>query len=75
MPLKTKNSPSKIAVDAHKFLIAEFAELADADKAVEMAAYMKTDMPFWGIQSLTENPFTGNWPRNMHRPITTSMRK
>ncbi len=56
MPLKSKSSPSKIAVDAHKFLVSEFSELADADKAVEMAAYMKTDMPFWGIQKPDREP-------------------
>lgn len=56
MPLKTKNSQSKMAVDAHKFLISEFSGLADAGKAVEMAAYMKTDMPFWGIQKPDREP-------------------
>lgn len=56
MPLKSKQSPNKIAVDAHKFLVSEFSKLADADKAVEMAAYMKTDMPFWGIQKPDREP-------------------
>jgi 3-methyladenine DNA glycosylase AlkD len=56
MSLKSKQSPNKIAVDAHKFLISEFSKLADADKAVEMAAYMKTDMPFWGIQKPDREP-------------------
>lgn len=56
MPPKTKNSPSKVAVDAHKFIVSEFSKLADPDKAVEMAAYMKTDMPFWGIQKPDREP-------------------
>ncbi len=32
------------------FVAAELAARADADKAVAMAAYMKTDMPFYGVQ-------------------------
>ncbi len=58
MPRKstTKTAPSKLAADAHKFLTAQFSKLADADKAVEMAAYMKTDMPFWGIQKPDREP-------------------
>jgi 3-methyladenine DNA glycosylase AlkD len=30
---------------------ASLAERADADKAAKMAAYMKTDMPFYGVQA------------------------
>lgn len=33
-----------------KFVQKEFKRLADPSKAPEMAAYMKTDMPFYGIQ-------------------------
>lgn len=32
------------------FVIDELSKLADAKKAVEMAAYMKTQMPFYGVQ-------------------------
>jgi 3-methyladenine DNA glycosylase AlkD len=56
MPLKSKATSSKIAADAQKFLLAEYAPFADPDKAVEMAAYMKTDMPFWGIQKPDREP-------------------
>jgi 3-methyladenine DNA glycosylase AlkD len=45
-----------MATDAQKFLHAEYEPLADHDKAVEMAAYMKTDMPFWGIQKPDREP-------------------
>lgn len=33
-----------------KYVQTELSRLADEQKAVEMAAYMKTDMPFWGVQ-------------------------
>lgn len=33
-----------------KFVQSEFSKLSDPKKAVEMAAYMKTEMPFYGIQ-------------------------
>lgn len=32
------------------FVAAELASRAEAEKAVAMAAYMKTDMPFYGVQ-------------------------
>lgn len=64
MPLNSKNSPSKIAVEAQKFLVSEFSLLADADKAVEMAAYMKTDMPFWGIQKPDREPIYRQLAKN-----------
>ena len=32
------------------FVAAELTARADADKAASMAAYMKTDMPFYGVQ-------------------------
>lgn len=56
MPLKSKTTSSRMATDAQKFLHAEYEPLADHDKAVEMAAYMKTDMPFWGIQKPDREP-------------------
>lgn len=56
MPLQKKQPPSKKASEAHKFLLAEFSALADKDKAVEMAAYMKTEMPFFGIQKPQREP-------------------
>jgi 3-methyladenine DNA glycosylase AlkD len=36
--------------DIVSFVQRRFGELADPDKAAPMAAYMKTDMPFYGIQ-------------------------
>lgn len=33
-----------------RYVLDEFTRLANAQKAVEMAAYMKTTMPFYGIQ-------------------------
>lgn len=36
--------------DLVSFIQKEFAALADPDKAAPMAAYMKTEMPFYGIQ-------------------------
>jgi len=56
MPLKNKTTKSRIAAEAQKFLLAEYAPLADEEKAIEMAAYMKTDMPFWGIQKPDREP-------------------
>ena len=32
-----------------RYVQAELSKLADPDKAVPMAAYMKTDMPFYGV--------------------------
>jgi 3-methyladenine DNA glycosylase AlkD len=34
-----------------RFLAAELAKIGDPDHAVHMAAYMKTDMPFYGVPS------------------------
>lgn len=42
-----RTSPS--AAPIADFIIAEFSALSDPVKAVPMAAYMKTDMPFYGI--------------------------
>ena len=36
--------------DLVRFVRRRYRELGDAGKAVEMAAYMKTDMPFYGVQ-------------------------
>jgi 3-methyladenine DNA glycosylase AlkD len=33
-----------------EYVCTEFRKLSDSSKAVEMAAYMKTDMPFYGVQ-------------------------
>ncbi|NND13169.1 MAG: DNA alkylation repair protein [Acidimicrobiia bacterium] len=33
------------------FVTTEFAALADPEAALHMAAYMKSEMPFWGIKS------------------------
>ncbi len=34
----------------------QFDEAADPDKAMKMAAYMKTDMPFYGVQKAGRTP-------------------
>lgn len=38
------------AAELSKFIQSEFKKAADAEKAPAMAAYMKTEMPFYGIQ-------------------------
>lgn len=38
------------------FVFTRFAALADADKAPQMAAYMKTDQPFHGVQKPARVP-------------------
>ena len=38
------------------FITRRFEELADPEKAAPMAAYMKTDMPFYGIQKPDRRP-------------------
>jgi 3-methyladenine DNA glycosylase AlkD len=40
----------KFATDVTRYLQTEFKKLADPVKAGPMAAYMKTEMPFYGIQ-------------------------
>jgi 3-methyladenine DNA glycosylase AlkD len=41
---------SDLAVRARLFASTSLAEVANPDKAVGMQAYMKTDMPFYGVQ-------------------------
>ena len=43
-------------MDRVEFVAAELAALADAEKAAGMAAYMKTDMPFYGVQKRLRTP-------------------
>src|ERR1700723_4283643 len=42
---------SRYAKDLVDFVQGHFSELADQSKAAGMAAYMKTEMPFYGIQN------------------------
>lgn len=42
--------------DPVSFVQSQFRQLADPVKAPEMAAYMKTDMPFYGIQKPQREP-------------------
>ncbi len=51
-----KAGTGKLGKAARKLLVERFAELADPDKAIEMAAYMKTDKPFYGIQKPDRDP-------------------
>lgn len=39
-----------------EYVASELSALADAEKAIEMAAYMKTDMPFYGVQKPSRLP-------------------
>jgi 3-methyladenine DNA glycosylase AlkD len=39
-----------------EFVQGHFCQLADGTKAVDMAAYMKTEMPFYGIQNPQRQP-------------------
>ncbi len=39
-----------------RFITSRFAELANPDDATRMAAYMKTDMPCWGIKKPQQTP-------------------
>ena len=41
------------------FVQAELSRLADAEKAVPMAAYMKTEMPFYGVPKPGRVPIAG----------------
>ncbi|MBU6451107.1 MAG: DNA alkylation repair protein [Cyanobacteria bacterium REEB67] len=58
---------------SNKALIAHVEErllaLANADKAVEMAAYMKTDMPFYGVQKPDRIPILRELKANF-KPAT-----
>lgn len=42
--------------DLVKYIQSSFKKLADKQKSVEMAAYMKTTMPFYGIQKPDRSP-------------------
>ena len=45
-----------VLMDRVEFVAAELGALADADKASGMAAYLKTDMPFYGVQKGPRTP-------------------
>jgi 3-methyladenine DNA glycosylase AlkD len=55
--------------DLVRFVRRELRRLADPKKAVEMAAYLKTDMPFYGVQKPRRLPVYGEITRRF--PITT----
>lgn len=42
--------------DVVSWVQAELASVADPDKAIPMAAYMKTDQPFYGVQKAGRTP-------------------
>lgn len=48
MPTQQRKKSTSIELVAH--VASELRKLADSKKAVEMAAYMKTEMPFYGVQ-------------------------
>lgn len=50
MPRSLNKSAAWSTDELVSFICTEFAALADETKAAPMAAYMKTDMPFYGIQ-------------------------
>jgi 3-methyladenine DNA glycosylase AlkD len=47
---------SDLAARARLFASTALAEMANPDKAVGMQAYMKTDMPFYGVQGPRRRP-------------------
>ena len=51
-----------------RFVLAQLAALADADKAPQMQAYMKTDMPFFGVQTKPRRAVTAQAARDF--PVT-----
>lgn len=44
------------AVDRYQFVAKELAKVGDPEDAKAMAAYMKTDMPFFGVKRPARNP-------------------
>ncbi|MBX9685573.1 MAG: DNA alkylation repair protein, partial [Candidatus Obscuribacterales bacterium] len=54
-----------------KLLETELQRLSDPKKAVEMAAYMKTDMPFYGVQKPDRLPLL-KVMKNSFRPASAS---
>ena len=48
--------PSRVMRDLVRFVQSELAALADPELAMRMAAYMKTDMPFYGVQKPARTP-------------------
>lgn len=57
-----------------EFVQTEFQRLADAEKAEPMAKYMKTDMPFYGIQK-PERLVVYREFKKRFRPVSTSQYK
>ncbi len=65
MSIMKSKTGSKVA----KFVSSELASLADKQKAPEMAAYMKTDMPFYGVQKPQREPIARELKR-LYRPAS-----
>lgn len=53
-----KKSPSSNSREIISFVQSELRKLADAEKAPVMAAYMKTTMPFYGVQKPDREPIS-----------------
>lgn len=53
-----KKSPSSNSREVITFVQRELRKLADAEKAPVMAAYMKTTMPFYGVQKPDREPIS-----------------
>ena len=51
-----------------QYAAAGLAAAANPDKAAPMAAYMKTDMPFYGVQKADRNPIVREIIRS-HPPV------
>lgn len=50
------DDPDRLVADATDFARTELSAVADPEKAGPMAAYMKTDMPFYGVQKAGRVP-------------------
>jgi 3-methyladenine DNA glycosylase AlkD len=62
-----------------KFVRQRLEAVADPAKAVQMAAYMKTDMPFYGVQKPFRKPFyremRKRYPASSHREYVDNVRR
>ncbi len=54
--MSSTSRKSVVKNDIVEFVQSELKRLADAEKAPVMAAYMKTDMPFYGVQKPDREP-------------------
>lgn len=64
---KVASGSSDTADDIVRFVQKELKKKADPGKAVEMAAYMKTQMPFYGVQKPDREPIVKILKQN-HKP-------